>query len=106
MTARDLQLIRTINALPDDVKDCMDFMLHRWGGDVRARILLDAMHSSMDKSLRYAIDRAIIDTYVDAVKRNDPRLDRRAHIDLAYVKKAWRTLLEDDDYAGEEKDSG
>lgn len=45
--------------------------------------------------MRYEPDRMIIESYMDAVRRHDPGLDRRAHPDLDYVKRAFRRLLED-----------
>lgn len=103
LTDRDVQLISTIKAMSDDEKDDLYYLLHEWRGDRKALLKLDVIHAVQDESLRYGPDGHIIESYTDAVKRNDPRIDRRISTDLAYVLKARRKLLEDDNDAGEEE---
>lgn len=96
LTDRDVRLIETVTALSDEEKDDLYYLLHEWHGDRKALLKLDVIHAVQDESLRYEPDGRIIESYRDAIKRNDPRIDRRAKTDLAYVLKARRKLLEDD----------
>ena len=103
LTDRDVRLIATVTAMADEEKDDLYYLLHQWRGDRKALLKLDVIHAVQDESMRYEADRMIIDSYIDARKRDDPGIDTRAKIDLSYVLKAWRHLLEDDDDADEEK---
>lgn len=93
---RDVALIATIKALSDDEKDDLDYLLHRWNGDHKAMLKLDVIHAVQDESLRYVPDKMIIDSYIDAIKRSDPRIDRSKKTDLDYVLKAFYALMDDD----------
>lgn len=97
LSDKDVLLISTMVALPDDEKDDLIYLLHQWRGNRRALLKLNVIHAVQDDSMRYEADRIIIDNYKAAVRRNDPRLDRRISTDLACVLRAWGSLLDDDD---------
>ena len=92
----DVQLIATIKAMSDAEKDDLYYLLHEWHGDRKALLKLCVIHASQSEDLRYVPDGMIIQSYIDAVNRNDSKLDRRPNVDLEYVLKARRRLLTDD----------
>lgn len=96
LTERDVRLIATVMALGDNSKDGLYYLLHQWDGDRLALLKLDIIHAVLPEHLRYDADRAIIDNYREAVKRNAPDIDRRVSTDLAYVLRAWRSLIKED----------
>lgn len=97
LTDRDVQLIATVKSLDDAEKDDLYYLLHQWHGDRKALLKLNVIHAVQDADLRRDADLAIIESYKSAVKRNDPGIDRRISTDLAYVQKAFRDLLKDEE---------
>lgn len=95
VSSRDVSLISAFRSMGDDTKDRLYYLFHDWPGDKEALINLMVIHAVQDDAMRYVPDRMIIESYIDAVKRNDPRLDRRITPDLAYVQKAAKELLKD-----------
>ena len=102
LSDRDLQLISTIKAMGEQEKDDLHYLLCKWDGDRKAMLKLDVLHAVQSPSMRREPVKITLRNYIESIKINDPLLDRRAHVDYVYVKKAFDNLLDDnrsDDHA-------
>lgn len=102
VTDRSAQLIATIDAMSDDEKNDLFYLLCQWHGDRKAMLKLDVLHAIQSPAMRREPVKIILRNYIESVKSNDPALDRRAHVDYAYVKKAFDSLLDDDDWSDDQ----
>ncbi|MCQ2299998.1 MAG: helix-turn-helix domain-containing protein [Bacteroidales bacterium] len=96
VTDRSAQLIATIDAMSDDEKNDLFYLLCQWHGDRKAMLKLDVLHAVQSPAMRREPVKITLRNYMESCKSNDPALDRRAHVDYAYVKKAFDSLLDDD----------
>lgn len=89
---RDLRIIARIRSLPEDEKADLDYLLNDWQGDTRALLKLDVVHAVLPEWRRSDSDTAIIEAYKEAIRTDDPGVDRRVKTDLPYILKVWRKL--------------
>lgn len=71
------------------------YLLRDWDGDKRALLKLNVLHAAQSCELRYGPDLAIIKSFVYAMKNGGDGIDPRAPVDIDYVRRAHRRLLDD-----------
>lgn len=92
ISKKDIDLISIIRSLPDDEKDDLLYLLTEWNGDKRALLKLDVAHAVLSECRRAYADSVIIEAYKDAIRTDDPDMDRRRPVDLQYIQKAFKKL--------------